>query len=180
MPRLISPCLVVVDVQERLVQVMADRDLLIKRIEIMIQAARLLGLPIVLTQQKPQSLGPTIPQLARHLEGIEPVNKTYFSCWAEPQFRARLQDLHAKDVVLCGIEAHVCIYQTASDLIRHGFNVHVPSDAISSRSIQDRQNAIWRMAWEGARISSTEMTIFELLETADHALFKQVSRLMIK
>lgn len=178
MPRLIRPCLVVVDVQERLIQVMADRDLLIKRIEIMIQAAKLLDLAIVSSQQRPQSLGPSIPQLARHLEGIEPINKTCFSCWAEPQFRTKLQELQAKDVILCGIEAHVCIYQTTSDLIRHGFNVHVLTDAISSRSIQDRQTAIWRMGWEGARISSTEMAIFELLETADHALFKQVSRLI--
>jgi len=178
MTRIDRPCLVVIDVQERLMAVMEGKDRLLHKIPILLQAARILQVPIVWLQQRPQALGPTVPQIEAHLQGIGPIDKMCFSAWACPQFRLRLQELAVRSAIICGIEAHVCVYQTVADLLRHGVEVHVVVDAISSRSEQDRQTAIWRMATEGVRLTTTEMVLLELLETADHPAFKEVSRLI--
>jgi len=171
-------CLVVVDVQGKLAQLMVDKEPLFKNIRIFIQAAGILEIPVLWCQQVPEALGPTVPEIAELLTGHEPIDKASFSCRGEEKFGAELNALGRKQVLLCGIETHVCIYQTAMDLMASGLDVTVVADAVSSRTEQNRQIALTRLAAEGARISNTEMALFELLKTAKHPLFKQIAKLV--
>lgn len=171
-------CLVVVDVQGKLAQLMTDKDALFKNVQILIQAAKILEIPILWCQQVPEALGPTLPEIAGLLAGIEPINKASFSCCGEEKFNAELNSLAKEQVLLCGIESHVCIYQTAMDLMEGGLEVMIVADAVSSRTEQNRQIALTRLAAEGAHISSTEMALFELLKTARHPQFRQIAKLV--
>jgi nicotinamidase-related amidase len=171
-------CLIVVDLQGKLAQLMHDKDTLFKNIEILIKSAKILNIPILWCQQCPESLGPTIPQIAQLLSGIEPINKASFSCCGADQFRTKLTQLARKQILLCGIEAHVCIYQTAMDLIRLDYEVEVICDAVSSRTAENKQAAMTKMTAAGARLTTTEMALFELLKTADHPQFKQIAKLI--
>jgi nicotinamidase-related amidase len=194
-------CLIVVDVQGKLAQLMTDREALFKNLRILIQAAKILQIPILWCQQVPEALGPTVPEIAELLtaprvEGvvppdarppvpavlgatpITPIDKASFSCCGQEQFNAQLNTLGREQVLLCGIETHVCIYQTAMDLMEGGLDVTVVADAVSSRTEQNRQIALTRLAAEGAHISSTEMALFELLRTARHPQFREVARLV--
>jgi nicotinamidase-related amidase len=171
-------CLIVVDVQGKLAQLMTDRETLFKNIRILIQAAKILGIPVLWCQQVPESLGPTVPEIAELLTGGEPINKPSFSCCGQERFNAELNALGREQILLCGIETHVCIYQTAMDLMEGGLDVTVLADAVSSRTDQNRQIALTRLAAEGAHVSSTEMALFELLKTARHPRFKEVARLV--
>ena len=171
-------CLVVVDVQGKLAQLMLDKQALFKNIQILIKAAKILDIPILWCQQCPDSLGPTVPEIAELLADNEPIDKAAFSCCGSKRFNARLNELARQQVVLCGIEAHVCIYQTAVDLLRKGFSVDVIADAVSSRTAENKQIAINKMAKQGANISCTEMALFELLKTAEHPQFKQIGKLV--
>ena len=171
-------CLVVVDIQGKLAQLIHDRQALFKNIQILITAAKILNIPILWTQQCPESLCSTVPEIEQLLSDNEPINKATFSCCGSEQFNAKLNNLARQQVLLCGIEAHVCIYQTAVDLLRKGFNVNVIADAVSSRKLDNKQIAISTMADDGVNISSVEMALFELLKNAEHPKFKQITKLI--
>jgi nicotinamidase-related amidase len=171
-------CLVVVDVQGKLAQLMYEKAILFKNIQILIKAAKILKIPILWSQQCPESLGSTVPEIAQLLTDCEPINKAAFSCCGEENFNARLNETTRNQVLLCGIEIHVCIYQTAIDLLRKGFSVIVIADAVSSRTPENKKIAIKRMTVEGVKISSTEMALFELMKTAEHPQFKNIARLI--
>ena len=170
--------LIVVDVQGKLAQLMVDKDALFKNTTILIQAAKVLDIPILWCQQVPDALGPTVPEIAELLTGHEPIDKASFSCCGEEKFNAELDKLGRKQILLCGIETHVCIYQTAMDLMARGFDVTVVADAVSSRTEQNKQIALTRLGAEAAHVSSTEMALFELLKTAQHPQFKPIARLV--
>ena len=193
--------LIVIDVQGKLAQLMVDKEALFKNIRILIQAAKIVGIPVLWCQQVPESLGPTVPEIAELLTGpcvegvppshrgqdardthvwrpVEPINKASFSCCGQEQFNAEVNALGREQLLLCGIETHVCIYQTAMDLMEGGLDVTILADAVSSRTEQNRHIALTRLAAEGAHISSTEMALFELLKTAQHPQFKEVARLV--
>jgi len=170
--------LVVVDVQGKLAQLMADKEALFKNIRILIQAAKILEIPILWCQQVPAALGPTVPEIAELLTGNEPIDKASFSCAGCEPFNAKLEALNRKQVVLCGIETHVCIYQTAMDLLSRDYQLTAVADAISSRTTQNRQIGLDRLAAEGATLASTEMVLFELLKTAEHPQFRQIAKLV--
>jgi nicotinamidase-related amidase len=171
-------CLIVVDLQGKLAQLMHNKVVLFKNIEILIKSAKILNIPIIWCQQCPESLGPTIPQIAQLLSDIEPINKASFSCCGSDQFITKLDRLSRRQILLCGIEAHVCIYQTAMDLIRLDYEVEVICDAVSSRTAENKQAAMTKMTAAGARLTTTEMALFELLKTADHPQFKQIAKLI--
>jgi len=171
-------CLVVVDVQGKLAQLMHERQPLFNNIQILIKSAKILSIPILWAQQCPEALGPTVPEIAELLADNEPVNKSAFSCCGQESFNAKLKELRRNQVLLCGIETHVCIYQTAVDMLRKGFDVNVIADAVSSRTAGNKQIAITRLAAEGAKIASVEMALFELLKTAEHSKFRQVAKLI--
>jgi len=171
-------CLVVIDVQGKLAQLMVDRDSLFKNIRILVQAAKILEIPILWCQQVPEALGPTVPEIAELLAGQEPIDKASFSCCGEERFSTALDALGREQVLLCGIETHVCVYQTAMDLMEGGLDVTVIADAVSSRTQQNKETALTRLSDEGAAISSTEMAVFELLKTARHPQFREIARLV--
>jgi nicotinamidase-related amidase len=171
-------CLVVVDVQGKLAQLMHGKQALFENIQILIKAAKILDIPILWCQQCPDSLGPTISEIAELLTDNEPINKASFSCCGEDAFNTKLQALNRRQILLCGIEAHVCIYQTAVDLLHKGYEANVIADAISSRTLDNKNIAISRMAAEGIKVSSTEMVLFELLKTAEHPHFSQIAKLI--
>jgi len=171
-------CLLVVDVQGKLAQLMVDREKLYKNIAILIQVADNLGIPILWCQQSPHALGPTVEEIQKHLNGYTPINKVTFSCWQDPGFREKLETLEIRQILLCGIEAHICIYQTAKDLCFNGFQVEVVADAVSSRTQDSRTLALQRMTSLGIGAMNVEMALFELLKSADHPLFRSLSKLI--
>lgn len=172
-------CLVVVDVQGKLAQLMYGREGLFKNIQILIKAAKILNIPILWCQQCPKSLGETVGEIAGLLaDDNEPINKASFSCCGSEQFNSKLKNLGRRQVLMCGIETHVCIYQTASDLFERGYGVSVIADAVSSRTLENKQIALEKMKIAGVDVSSIEMTLFELLRTAEHPQFKQVAKLI--
>jgi nicotinamidase-related amidase len=170
--------LAVVDVQGKLAQLMHGKDALFKNVQILIQAANILDIPILWCQQVPDALGPTVPEIARLLADIEPMNKSVFSCCGADHFIGKLNESSRTQVLLCGIEAHICVYQTAADLLVRGFSVNIVADAVSSRTLDNKQIALSRLAAEGARITSVEMALFELLRTAEHPKFRQTAKLI--
>jgi nicotinamidase-related amidase len=171
-------CLVVVDVQGKLAELMDDKEAVFDNIEILIKTAKVLDFGIIWCQQHPRALGPTIPQIAQLLTDNQPIDKFSFSCCGQYEFNERLKELRPKQVILCGIEAHVCICQTAVQLLDRDYEVHVVADAISSRTSANKEIALRRMEAEGALVSSTEMALFELLRTAKHEKFKELAKLI--
>jgi nicotinamidase-related amidase len=155
--------LVIVDVQEKLVPVIAGADAIIQNIIKLVKFARMLTLPIVFTEQ--QNLGRTVEQIRSETGEIEPISKITFSCFASDEFRNYVQYLKRKTLILSGIESHICVAQTALDAPRE-FTVQVVSDAVASRDPRNREIALERMRAAGIAITSTEMFIYELLKKA--------------
>jgi nicotinamidase-related amidase len=170
--------LVIIDIQGNLAQAMFDKENLFSNTSKLIKGFKVLNLPVIVTEQIPQKLGPTLPQIAAELDGIKPVAKESFSCWGENNFREQMEALKRKDVVLLGIETHVCVYQTAIDLISKGYNVHLVADAVSSRTPENRQIGIDAIKSAGAKITSTEMVLFEMLGTAADAKAKEFFKIV--
>ncbi|MGD8569579.1 MAG: hydrolase [Gammaproteobacteria bacterium] len=171
--------LVLVDLQTRLLQAMADRNNLLRHCEILVKAARTLSVPLLATEQYPQGLGHTDPVLSEALPSdVTPVDKTCFSCCGADRFTTAMSKLNRKQVILVGIEAHVCVLQTALDLVRQGKTVFVAADATDSRSANNKQLALERMRQAGIIITSTESVLFEWLRDAKHEQFKSVAALI--
>jgi len=171
-------CLVIVDVQGRLAELMDNKEPVFANIEILIKTAKALEFGIIWCEQHPRALGPTIQQIAQLLTDKEPIAKFSFSCCGHDEFNDKLKELRPKQVILCGIEAHVCIHQTAADLLDKDYEVHVIADAISSRTPANREIALRRMEAGGVLLSSTEMALFELLRTAKHEKFRELMKLI--
>ncbi len=170
--------LVVVDVQGRLAECMDGADRLLPAVRRLILGWRALGLPVLVTEQVPAKLGPTRPELADAVSGLTPIPKSSFSCCGEPAFLRALEATGLRRVLLCGIETHVCVWQTARDLLRAGYAVEVCVDAVSSRSAAHREVALARMRDEGARGTVVEMALLEQVGTAAAPTFRAVHALI--
>lgn len=173
-----NTCLVVVDIQEKLLPVMQKPEHVLKNASILVQMAKTLDLPILWCQQAPRALGPTVDEIATLLADTVPIDKTSFSCCGDQAFMQKIDHLKPETTILCGIESHVCVFQTAMDLIQHGLKVHVAADATSSRTQENKTIGLDRMAEEGAVITSTEMLMFELLRDANHEKFSELAKLI--
>ncbi len=165
--------LVVVDVQVKLVRAIYQRESLVENAVKLIRGMQVLDVPILYTEQNPDGLGPTVSPLAELLEG-EAIVKTSFSCCGEKCFSEAVNATKRKQILLVGIETHVCIYQTAVDLIGAGYTVQVVSDAVSSRTPENKQIGLEKMKDAGAGLTSVEMVLFELLKEADGPRFKEI------
>jgi nicotinamidase-related amidase len=170
--------LVIIDVQGKLAQIMHDREDLIKNLQILISGAKLLEIPIIWMEQLPDKLGPTIPEIQELLPDMEPIVKDVFSCGKNEEFNGRLQELHVHDIILAGIESHVCVYQTAMDLLDQDYAVHVAADAVSSRTDSNKQLGLERMLLEGVVQTSVEMVLFELQGVATGDRFRELAKLV--
>ena len=166
--------LAVIDIQERLLPVMHEKDRVVRNSVRLIQAAAILNVPVLVTEQYRKGVGVTVPEVAAVIPGFAPVEKLAFSCCGAGGFVQSLRGKGVSDVSLCGIEAHVCVTQTCLDLLDEGFRPFVVTDAISSRTVENHQSGIARMRDAGAVIVSSEMILFELLGRAGTEEFKQI------
>lgn len=175
MLKLLEPnetALIVIDAQEKLMAAMGQRDKTCANVEKLLHVARLYRLPVLITEQNPGALGRTVPELLRHLETEEPLSKVHFNCCEVPRFQERLAAQPLKRLVITGVEAHVCVFQTCVSLIEKGYVVHVPRDAVDSRTGENHRAGLDLMRQAGAVISSTEAVIFQLLKQAGTPEFK--------
>ncbi len=167
--------LVIIDMQEKLVPAVAEKELIIENTVRLVKFSRIIGLPVVITEQ--QKLGDTVPVIRQELMEAEPIAKMHFNCFGADAFSEEIRRLGRNTLILAGIEAHICVTQTALHAVPD-FRVHVVSDAISSRSNRNYEVAIMRMQQCGVNITSTEMLIYELLEKAGTGEFKEVLKLV--
>jgi hypothetical protein len=166
--------LVIVDVQGKLAESMFERDRLYGNLRILIKGCQILQTPILWLEQYPKGLGPTVPEIAELLADGSPIAKVSFSGCGQADFVERLRECGRRQVLIAGIESHVCVYQTARDLLEDGYHVEVVADAVSSRTAENRRVGLDRMAQAGAAITSVEMVLFELMERAGTPEFKEI------
>ncbi len=170
--------LLIIDIQERINAVMKFRERVVKNTAKLINGVNIMNVPIFITEQYRKGLGPTEKLILDALMKPEIVEKLNFSCCAALPLMEQLRKKIIKQVVVCGIETHVCVLQTCLDLLAEGFQVHLVSDAISSRRKLDHEAAIDRMQQAGIILTTTEAVLFELLERAGTPEFKQISQLV--
>ncbi len=170
--------LLIIDVQEKLARVVHDSEAVEKNVGKLMKASRILDVPVIHTEQYPKGLGSTVASLQKLLDGEQAFEKTAFSCCASESFMERLRMLNRNDILVAGMETHVCVYQTALDLIDYGYNVHLIVDAVSSRTKENRDVGIHCIEKRGALVTSTEMVIFELLRIAEGEKFKAISKII--
>lgn len=173
-----NSALLVIDIQGRLAHMVHEKEKLFKNIQIMIQGCKVLGVPVIFTEQIPEKLGETVPEIKSLLTGIEPVKKTSFSCCGCSELVNKLKELGCNQLLLTGIESHICIYQSAIDLLDLGYEVHVVSDAVSSRTLENKQLALQKIRDHGGEITGTETALYELLKVAEGDKFKQILKLI--
>ena len=170
--------LVVVDVQEAFRPAIVQFDRVARNVGVLVQGAHALSIPLLVTEQYPKGLGRTVPEVSRHLDGITPIEKDCVSAADAEQFSERLAQSGRDQVLLCGIESHVCVSQTADDLLAGGREVHVAQDAVSSRTEENRALGLHKMEQAGAVVTSVEAALFELLGAAGTPEFKEIQRLV--
>jgi len=171
--------LVVIDIQERLVPAMPQEVYLRLRdtVKMLVSVAGLLGVPVVTTEQYPKGIGHTVPELADACKNTV-IEKVSFGCCGEPDFLAALKDLGRSQVILTGMEAHVCVYQTVLGLLEDGYHVHLLRDAICSRSKADYLAGVDNAAQAGAVVTTAETVLFQMLQKSTHEQFRAVSKLV--
>lgn len=169
-----TSCLVLIDVQGKLAEMVHDSDVLVKNIERLVQAAKIFDVPVIWLEQYPKGLGPTVASIAAHLEGQTPIEKMEFDACLNPEFMVRLNELDRKQVVVCGIESHICVFQTAAHLKELGYHVEAVVDAVSSRTAANKAIGLDKMKAYGVLPTSTESVIYELMKKAGTPEFKQV------
>jgi len=175
-----ASCLLVVDCQEKLMPAIHGGDDLIAQVGWLIDLARALSVPMLASEQYPRGLGRTVGDIDARLDAGEKMEKLRFSCAAEPGCRERCEGLGRRQVVIGGVEAHVCVLQTAVGLLGQGWEVFVVEEAVSSRRLRDRDLALARMRQAGVEVVSREMVAFEWLHEAGTDLFRDVSRRFLR
>ncbi|MEA3462369.1 MAG: hydrolase [Bacteroidota bacterium] len=167
-----------IDIQERLFPHMDQKEALLKRCTLLIEGLQVLNIPLLTTEQYPKGLGGTVKELAALLDQDPVIEKIAFSCCGEPAVMKTEVMRTRKTVIVCGIEAHVCVLQTVIDLVEAGYEAVVVVDCISSRNPEDKRVAVERMRAEGAVITTSESILFELARVAGTDEFKAISKLV--
>ncbi len=171
--------LLVVDIQEKFVPIIDGCGRVIAKSKILLKAAGLLGVPVIVSEQYPKGLGRTTAELvAAYPEGVEVLEKTAFGCLGDEAIRARVDALARRQVVVCGIETHVCVNQTVHQLLASGHQVHLIEEAIASRAASNREAGLAKMRSSGAIPSCVETALFEWMGDAKHPRFKEVQALI--
>lgn len=170
--------LLVIDIQERLNPVMNSPELVVENTQRLLKGAALLNVPTLISEQYPKGLGHTVEAISNASTEGQTVEKDTFSCMADDGYAARFDGLNKSQAIICGIEAHVCVLQTAIDLIHRGTHVFVVADATSSRTAANHMLALERLKTAGAEIVTSEMVLFEWLRRAGTPEFKEISGLV--
>lgn len=173
-----NTALVIIDIQSKLWNVMFEKEALLENAQKLVKGMQVLGIPIILTEQNPRGLGPTVPELMQLIPDVKPLPKFSFSCCQDPGFHQALRSLNRKQILICGIESHICVYQTTLELLGSGYEVQVIADVVSSRAVRNRDIALSRMQSEGAKLTVTEMALYELLQTSESPQFKEMLRVV--
>ena len=166
--------MLVIDVQEKLTPLVHEKDILLKNIRIMIQAAQVLDIPILWSEHVPDKIGATVEPIRRLMPVQKPIVKKTFGCCGEKNSTKALAALYRKQIIVTGIEAHVCVYQTVAQLLESSYKVQVVADAVSSRAASNKDIGLERIRSCGGEITSTETMLFELLRTAEHGQFRNI------
>jgi nicotinamidase-related amidase len=170
--------LVVIDIQERLLAVMEKKNRLLEKAIQLTRGIVSLEIPIIVTEQYPKGLGPTSADLSAAAGDCFHCEKTSFGCLAESTFQEQLQQMGKKQIIVCGIEAHICVHQTVQQLLADDYQVFLAADACGSREKSDYKIALSSMEKMGCRIGSCEMFLFELLQNASNPCFKTISAII--
>lgn len=169
----------VIDYQEKLIPAIYNNNVVVDNSVRLLKGIKLLGIPFIVTQQYTKGLGMTISDIEEALESdFEYYDKITFSCWADDKIRKKISTMNKKNIILCGTEAHICVMQTALDLIEAGYNVILVVDCIGSRKEIDKMTAVKRLYLHGVFVSTYEALLFEFLKTAKADKFKEISRLI--
>ena len=168
----------IIDIQEKLYPVVAEKEAFLTNCKKLIEGLQVLGVPLVVTQQYSKGLGATLSEISSLLEPFNSIEKSSFSCLDEPTYVDYLEKSGKTNVLICGIESHVCVLQTAVDLREKGYQPIVISDCISSRQLSEKQVALKRFDLEGIRVSTVESILFELTRSASSTEFKAISKLV--
>ena len=173
-----NTALVIIDIQGKLWNVMYEKEALLENAQKLAKGMQVLGVPIILTEQNPKGLGPTVPELMQLLPDVKPIPKFEFSCCRNRDFQLALDNLKRKQILICGIESHICVYQTTLALLSSGYEVQVVADVVSSRVVKNREIALTRVQSEGAKVTTSEMALYELLQTAESPQFKEMLKVI--
>lgn len=170
--------LIIIDVQEKLFPLISDKEKILENMRKLIRFAKIINMPIILTEQYPRGLGSTVPEIKELIPDVQPIEKLEFSCFGSEKFRIALKELNVKTIIIAGIETHICVAQTSIEGIKNGYRVCVVVDATSSRRLEDKNTAIKRMMQSGVIVASTEMLIYELLKKAGTEEFREALKLV--
>jgi isochorismate hydrolase len=168
--------LLIIDIQERLAVVMKDREKVVRNTQHLIELAKMINIPIVVTEQYPKGLGRTVPELQSAIPGYKPIEKVAFNCCGEPSFLTEISKIGKKQIIITGMETHICVLQTTIGLLKEGFVPHVVQDAICSRTDDSWRTGIEFMRDAGAIVTGTETVLFQLLKAAGTEEFKKISQ----
>jgi nicotinamidase-related amidase len=168
--------LLIVDVQEKLAAVMKEREQVVRNTLHLIELAKMTGVPVMVSEQYPRGLGPTVPELREALPFYRPLEKMTFDCCGQPSFLEELKDHGGSTVILTGMETHICVLQTCLGLLRGGISVHVVGDAVCSRTKENWKTGLAFMRDAGAVATCTETALFQLLKAGGTEEFKKISK----
>lgn len=170
--------LIVIDVQGNLARVVAESESAIHAVSQLVQGAGLLEIPVLLTAQVPEKIGHTIPEITRLLPDHTDYPRVHFSIWRDAAVQQAIRSSERRQLLLCGFEAHICLYQSSLDLIAEGYDVTLVADAVSSRNPYNKTIALQELSSQGVHLTTVEMALFSLLRSAQHPAFKPISRLI--
>ena len=177
--------LVLIDIQEKLLAVMHNQEALLKGLNKITAGAKVLGIPILWNEQNPDRMGPTVASIQQILHPLRPLGKMHFSCCGNEDFMSELESTGRDQILLAGIETHVCVFQTAQQLIQQHYNVQIVADAVSSRNPIDQDIALQRITHTArlqqaqlSPLTTSESALFELMQTADHPNFRDILKVI--
>lgn len=170
--------LIVIDVQGNLARAVAESEKSIRAVSLLVEGAKLLEIPVLLTAQVPEKIGHNIPEVAGLLPGQSDLPRVHFSIWQDAGVEQAIRSSGRSQLLLCGFEAHICLYQSSLDLLAEGFEVYLAADAISSRNPYNKIIALQELSSQGAHLTTVEMAFFSLLRSAQNPAFKAISKLI--
>ena len=170
--------LVVIDVQGNLARVVAESESAIRAVGQLVKGSGLLGIPVLLTAQVPEKIGHTIPEIAELLPDQTDMPRVHFSIWQDAAVQQAIRNSGRRQLLICGFETHICLYQSTLDLIAESFEVYLAADAVSSRNPYNKAIALQELSKQGAHLTTVEMALFSMLRSAQHPAFKPISGLL--
>ncbi len=173
-----STGMVIVDVQDKLIQAMSRKQRVVDNMLKLIHLAKIFDLPVILTEQYPEALGPTLPEIGESLPATEPISKLHFNCCEVDAFNNRLDSESLENLIIAGVESHICVFQTCLALVERGYKVHVPQDAVDSRTEENWRVGLGLMSKAGAYVTSTETIIYQILKKSGTREFKEMLKLV--